>query len=396
MTTAIVLSLIAAAIVALAAYVAVRRALSASRDGGAEARLMSRLDGVLDSIARVREESRSAVQDKIGELLRHAEEQDRAARDEIQRVLKGTTDALVGRFEKLQASNEQRLTEIRSEVERKLSETLQSSSQAFKDVTERLAQLGETNQNIMQFSKDLHELQSILKAPRMRGEVGEIEMERLLRDCLAPEQFDTQHEIVPGQRVDAVILNPEGKLPIDSKFPLEAWRRVHNSELGDAERTGARRDFVRAVKGHIDSIAAKYIHPPQTLDFAVMYVPVEGVYYEIMESAELTEHARLKRIFPASPTTFWALLQVTVVGFRGLQISENAKRIASLLTALRNDLEKFRDAFDKANKQLGHAKINMDEAAGHLDRFQGKLQSVHGPSSADVQQLDEPSGEPAP
>lgn len=406
-----IIAILASVVVAVAAYVAVRRAVAASRaDSGLESRVMGRLDNLLEAASRWREESRTAVQDKIGELFDKVDQQNRGARTEMQssleqfratlensrlalgaeletnrkesrETLDAATRALSERFEKLQESNERKLTEIRGEVERKLSETLQSSGQAFKDVTARLAELHETNQRIMQFSQDLHELQSILKAPRLRGELGEVEMERMLRDCLATDQFDVQHEI-DGARVDAVILNPQGKLPVDSKFPLEAWRRLHSPDLPEAERGAARRDFVKAVKGHIDTIAAKYIRPPVTLDFAVMYVPVEGVYYEVIENADLAEHARKARVFPASPMTFWALLQVTVIGFRGLQITENARRIGGLLNALKDDLRRVRDAFDKAGKQIGHAKSNMDEAAGHLERFDVKLDSITAPGIA--------------
>ncbi|MBU0509875.1 DNA recombination protein RmuC [bacterium] len=426
MSLTIILSLASAALVALIAYFALHRAI---RKGGEaselETRLMARLDSVLEAMGRWRDESRSTVQEKMTELYGKIEEHSRAARaethstldqfrttlegnrqavagelarnrDESRQSLESVTRSLTERFEKLQASNEQKLSEIRGEVERKLSETLERSGQAFKDVTDRLSQLHETNQRIMQFSQDLHELQNILKAPRLRGEMGEVEMERMLRDCLAPDQFEIQFDI-EGSRVDAIIRNPQGLLPIDSKFPLEAWRRVHDPETPEAERNAARKDFMKAAKGHMDTIAAKYIRPPATLDFAVMYVPAEGVYYEIIETPDLAEYARQRRIFPASPITFWALLQVTVIGFRGLRISENARRIAGLLSALHDDFEKVRDAFTKAGKQLGYAKTNMDEAAGHLDRFEVKLGNVQSSplGEGERREIEPPEGEDA-
>lgn len=380
MTETLLFSTLFASIAALFVGLLVLRQVQKARGSGeSEERIMKRLDGLLDSMSRVREESRAAVQDKVAELLRHAEEQDRAAREEIQRTLQGTTETLVGRFEKLQQSNEQKLVEIRGEVEKKLTETLQSSGQAFKDVTERLSELRVTNDRIVQFSRDLHELQGILKAPKLRGELGEAEMERMLRDCLAPDQYETQYAI-EGNRVDAVILNPTGHVPVDSKFPLDSWRKIHEGDLSDADRNTARRNFVRDVKKHIDDISQKYIRPPKTLPFAVMYIPAEGVYYEMMEYAELAEYSREKSVFPASPMTFWALLQVTVIGFRGMRISEEAQHISGLLRALTDDFKKMRDVFDTANSQLGHAKSNMDKAATHLDRFGTKLDSIHGTS----------------
>ena len=391
--------IIASLIVALAAYWAVRRVASGSTGlRETETRLNGRLDGLLESVGRFRDEARNAVQEKIGELYGRVEEQNRRAREETRQTLdqfRGTlskelaqnreeaskslnavTQSLTEQFKQLQTSNEQKLTEIRGEVEQKLLQTQQNMGQTFQNVIDRLAELRETNQNIMQFSQEMHELQGILKAPRLRGELGEVEMERMLRDCLSPDQFAIQHEIDHNNRVDAVIFNPEGKLPIDSKFPLEAWRRIHAPDSSDADRQTARREFIKAVKGHIETIAQKYIRPPQTLDFAVMYVPAEGIYYELMETPELAEFARQRRVFPASPMTFWALLQVVVIGFRGLRISENAQRIAQLLNALKGDLSKFRDAFRVASKHVGNAKTNMDEAGEHLDRFSVKLEGL--------------------
>lgn len=390
--TTIIISLGIGVFISIAVYFAVRRSLRERANvHETEARLSSSLLEIRDSVGRWREESRATVQEKIGELYEKVEQGNRAARGETQQTLdqlrrenretlEQTTRALTERFQKLQESNEKKLAEIRGEVEQKLEQTRQNMGQTFKDVTDRLAELHETNRNIMQFSQDLHELQNILKAPRMRGEVGEVEMERLLRECLAPEQFVIQYEL-EGNRVDAIIRNPNGVLPIDSKFPLEAWRRSHQVELPEADRAQARKEFARSVKSKIDDISKKYIRPPKTLDVAVMYVPVEGVYYEIMESPELTEHARKARVFPASPTTFWALLQVTVIGFRGLQLTAHARHMSELLNALHGDLDRVKEAFKTATKQIGFAKTNMDEASGHLDRFDVKFRAVQTPIS---------------
>jgi DNA recombination protein RmuC len=401
----IIVGIFSAVLVAVISYIAIRRGQNTSATTEFESRITGRFDQILESVGRWRDESRSVVQDKIGELYQRGEDQNRLARGETQQtldqfratlegyrdslakeldqnrrdsreVLEQMTRLLAERFEKLQESNEKKLAEIRAEVEKKLDETLQKNHQTFQSVLGHLSELHLTNQRIVEFTRDLHELQNILKAPKLRGELGEAEMERMLRDCLTPEQFDTQHEI-DGNRVDAVILNPTGELPIDSKFPLESWRRIHNADASDAEKQTARKEFIKAVKKHIDDIAMKYIRPPQTLEFAVMYIPSEGVYYELMELADLTEYARLKRVFPASPMTFWALLQVTIIGFRGLRISEQAQRISGLLTALGDDFAKMREAFILASKQLNNAKSNMDNAAGHMDRFSVKLDNIH-------------------
>jgi DNA recombination protein RmuC len=405
MLTSIIISILASVVVAVAAFVAVRRAASSGdsmRD--LEAQMGPRLDRLLEAVNRVREETRVSIDEKIGELHSKTTDENREARKEVhdsleqfrktlsefretlateqghgrkesREALEAVTQSLTQRFEKLQESNEKRLEQIRGEVEKKLSETLQKSDESYKGMIERLGELGETNQRIMQFSKDLTQLQSILQAPKLRGIFGEMGMESMLNDCLAPSQFATQYPLAGGL-VDAVIFNPHGTLPIDSKFPLEAWRRMHDVELDEAEKKKARAEFTRAVKKHISDIADKYIRPPDTLDFAVMYLRAEGVYYELLEMPELMEHARACRVFPASPLTFWALLQVTVMGFRGLQISENAKRIASLLDGMQGDMEQFRRSFETATKHVRNASQKMDDAGKQLDRVDSKLTSI--------------------
>ncbi|MBU0690978.1 DNA recombination protein RmuC [bacterium] len=362
------------------------------------------MDRLLEAVNRIREETKTVIDEKTGELHRLSAEENRQARKEVnesldqfrktlndfretlaaeqgkgrkesRESLESVTQSLTQRFEKLQESNEKRLEQIRGEVEKKLSETLQKSDESYKGMIERLGELGTTNQRIMQFSKELTQLQSILQAPKLRGIFGELGMESMLNDCLAPNQFATQYSLSGGV-VDAVIFNPHGTLPIDSKFPLEAWQRMHDPEADETEQKRARTEFVRAVKKHISDIAAKYIKPPETLDFAVMYLRAEGVYYELLEIPELMEHARACRVFPASPLTFWALLQVTVMGFRGLQISENAKRIASLLDGMQGDMEQFRRSFETATKQVRHAGQNLEDAGKQLDKVDSKLTSI--------------------
>jgi DNA recombination protein RmuC len=392
-------------IVAAVAWFAVRHAV-ASRDSlqELEAQIGPRMDRLLEAVNRVREETRETIQEKTGEMRRLTSDENREARKEIHSSLQqfhktlgefretlsaeqgksrketresldSVSRSLTQRFEKLQESNEKKLEQIRGEVEKKLSETITKSDESYKGMMNRLEALGDTNKRIMQFSGELTKLQSILQAPKLRGIFGELGMESMLNDCLAPSQYSMQHPI-DGGIVDAVIFNPHGTLPIDSKFPLEAWQRMRDPELDETDQRRARSEFIRAVKKHISDIAAKYIRPPDTLDFAVMYLRAEGVYYELLELPELMEHARACRVFPASPLTFWALLQVTVMGFRGMQISESAKHIASLLDGMHGDMEKFRKEFETATKHVRNAGQKMDDAGKHLDKVDSKLASI--------------------
>jgi DNA recombination protein RmuC len=248
-------------------------------------------------------------------------------------------------------------------------------------VTDRLSDLRVTNERIVEFSRDLNRLNDILQSPKLRGEFGELTLEKMLRECLAPDQYALQFAI-GNEKADAVILSRQGHLAIDSKFPLENWRKARNGELSQEKRDRASRDFGRDVRKHIEDIARKYVRPPTTLDLAVMFIPADSVYYELLQQTDVLEQAWQRRVFPASPTTFWALLQVTVIGFRGMKISEEAQKIAALLDGLRRDLDKFRDAYKKAYNQLGHARENMEDVGRHLEHFGATLDTLRLPGAA--------------
>ncbi|MFH1011404.1 MAG: DNA recombination protein RmuC [bacterium] len=345
---------------------------------------------------------RLALTEKLHQIGSELGESNRASREELQRslselrgqvtgelttgraeqrdVLEKTARVLEEKFDKLQASSEQKLGDIQGRVEQKLTETLDRTSQTFKEVTDRLSDLRVTNERIVEFSRDLNRLNDILQSPKLRGEFGELTLEKMLRECLAPDQYALQFGL-GNEKADAVILSRQGHLAIDSKFPLENWRKARNAELSQEERDRASRDFGRDVRKHIEDIARKYIRPPTTLDFAVMFIPADSVYYELLQQADVLEQARQRRVFPASPTTFWALLQVTVIGFRGMKISEEAQKIAALLDGLRRDLDKFRDAFQKAQKQIGFARDNMEDAGKHLEHFGVTLDTLRLPGA---------------
>jgi DNA recombination protein RmuC len=372
--------------------------------------LENRLNLLQEGVERVRQESQKTLSEELRESRKELAGEQEIARKEVREsielfrssletlreslstdqskarvesrdTLTQSVTQLGEQFKNLQQSNEQKLSEIQKKVDEKLSETITRNDSLFKGVTERLTELHATNEKIQRFSQELESLQSILKAPKLRGELGEIEMERMLRDCLHPEQFEIQYPL-GGGRVDAVIKNPHGWLPVDSKFPLEAYNRL-KAATSEAEAETARKEFSRAVKKHVDDISGKYIRPPETLSFAVMYVPAEGVYYELLSIPELMEYARTKSIFPTSPTSFWALLQVTVIGFKGMIISEDARRITGLLKALGDDLGKLRTSFDRAANQVRQASKNMDEASGVLDKVERKVDGIQYMSGAD-------------
>jgi DNA recombination protein RmuC len=266
---------------------------------------------------------------------------------------------------------DRRLGELDSKVDRRL----ESASQTTSRIHERLGKVDEATTQMLERAKDLARLEQALRPPKARGGFGELLLENLLRDRLPPSAYSMQHTFASGERVDAVV-RVERLIPVDSKFPLDNYNRVVEADTDD-ERTLAERQFGRDVKHHIDAIAAKYIRPDEgTYDFAFMYVPVEAVYYELAcgKTGALLSYAHERRVFPVSPTTFTAYLQVIALGLRGMQIEQHAHEVMAYVAELSRDFDRFADDFDKIGTHLEHAQSKYHAAGKRLDRFETKLE----------------------
>jgi DNA recombination protein RmuC len=238
-------------------------------------------------------------------------------------------------------------------------------------------QIGEVQEQSRGLSQATQSLESILGGAKTRGLLGEVTLQRLLEDSLPASQFALQHRFDSGEIVDAVIFLRDDKLmAIDSKFPLDAFRRI------SAEGDEARRVFATAVKGHADSIAKKYIVPNEgTLDLALMFVPSESVYCEMLNTEDgkgqqLDEYCRNKKIIAVSPNTLYANLCVIAMGLRGMQIEENAKRLLGNLDGVQKNLETFADVFEKLGTHLKNAQQSYGEADKRFEKAQNTLANV--------------------
>jgi DNA recombination protein RmuC len=238
-------------------------------------------------------------------------------------------------------------------------------------------QIGEVQEQSRELSQATQSLESILGGAKTRGLLGEVTLQRLLEDSLPASQFALQHRFDSGEIVDAVIFLRDDKLmAIDSKFPLDAFRRI------SAEGDEARRAFATAVKGHADSIAKKYIVPNEgTLDLALMFVPSESVYCEMLNTEDgkgqqLDEYCRHKKIIAVSPNTLYANLCVIAMGLRGMQIEENAKRLLGNLDGVQKNLETFADVFEKLGTHLKNAQQSYGEADKRFEKAQNTLANV--------------------
>ncbi len=275
---------------------------------------------------------------------------------------------------RLQGMNEtidRRLEALDTKVDRRLEDATKTTSK----IHERLGKVDEATAQMLERARDLQRLEQALRPPKARGGFGELLLENLLRDQLPPEAYETQYGFRSGERVDAVI-RVDKLVPVDAKFPLDNWERMLATEH-DGERQVHEKAFARDVKAHVDAIAAKYIRPAEgTFEFAFMYVPAEAVYYELVagRTGALLAYAHEKRVFPVSPTTITAYLQVIVLGLRGMQIERHAHEVMAYVAELERDFGRFREDFELVGKHLGNAQTKFDSADRRLDKLGDKLE----------------------
>lgn len=277
---------------------------------------------------------------------------------------------------------------IASQGQTAIATELKNTREQIVNIQKQMGEFQELGRGISSATKSL---ESVLGGAKTRGQLGEVALERLLEDSLPPSQYATQHRFSSGEIVDAVIFLRDKKLvAVDSKFPLDAYRRI------ETEGEAAKREFVTAVKGHADSIAKKYIVPAEgTLDLALMFVPSENVYYEMLMTQDgkgeaLDSYCRGKNIIAVSPNTLYAHLCVIHMGLRGMQIEENAKRIWANLSGMQKQLETFAGVFEKLGTHLKNAQQSYGEADKRLEKTQITLNNLIGGGIPDALLENEP------
>jgi len=279
------------------------------------------------------------------------------------------------------------LHQITGQMAQRLSENALSLQKAsadtgklIADINVRLGELGRSSQEILSLGQDIRGLQQIFQAPKIRGGLGEIALGSLLHQIFPVEHFTLQHAFQDGQTVDAVLRLPGGLVPIDSKFPLAGFRQMLEASAPE-QKDRARRQFARDVRKHIDDIAGKYLRPSEgTLDFALMYIPAENIFYEIIAHDEaageedISAYALKHRVIPVSPNSIYAYLQAIAYGFMGLRIEQRAREILKGLQQLHGDFGIFRESFERAQRHLNNAQTAFVEAGDRAGRLGDKLQ----------------------
>lgn len=269
------------------------------------------------------------------------------------------------------------------ETNKAINERLDNAARVIGGISKELGQMNE-------LGRDMKKVQEFLVSPKRRGGLGEEVLASLLEQYFPQSEFALQYRFKSGEVVDAIVKVQGKLLTIDSKFSMENYRDFLNAEAEDA-REAARKAFIRDIKKRIDEIHKKYILPEEgTFDFAMMYVPSEAVFYEIINDDSLTEYARSKRVYVSSPNSFMYYLQIIMLSLRGQKINEAASQIMSLIAAIRQDSDKFGRNLEVLGRHVTNAKNTSDLVAGDYMQLKNKIEQVSN------LQIESPPSPPTP
>jgi len=268
------------------------------------------------------------------------------------------------------------INQVLGDSNKAIAQNLGSTAGIFGNIQEKLGRLEATNLQIYEVGKNISSLQELLRAPKFRGAMGETMLENLLSQVLPKEYFSTQYRFKSGDAVDAIVRLGERVVPVDAKFSLENFQKMLE-ETDEQLKSGYRKKFIQDTKNRIDEISSKYILPQEnTYDFALMYIPAENVYYEMVIKEDLLSYCMSKKVIPVSPNTFYAYLQIICLGLRGLKVEENAKVILKNLSMLGVEINKFKDDFDVLGNHISNANTKYADSQKRLEKFTDKLGNI--------------------
>lgn len=301
----------------------------------------------------------------------------------LSRIEKGSDETLIEWLKSMQASLEgtnqnfsqamrqtnQNLSDSLLKSTKSLNERLDTAGQYISQVAKEIGQMSELGQS-------MRDLQVFLQSPKLRGNIGEEVLKDLISQAFPKGSFHLQYSFKSGDKVDAAIKTSAGVLPIDSKFPMENFKRMTTAKT-KSERAAAKRAFKNDVKKHIQDIAGKYVLPEEgTLDFAFMYLPSEMVFYEVANDAEILDLARKNRVYPVSPNTLYVHLQTVLLSFEGQKLESRSRQVFRMLRAIQKDYEKTEGLLGVLGRHLNNAYNQMNNVVSSFNLLGQKLDST--------------------
>ena len=283
------------------------------------------------------------------------------------------------KMEGLTKKTDQRLQEISGQVEKRLAEGFEKTTATFGDILKRLALIDEAQKKITELSINVVGLQEILADKSSRGAFGEVQLHSLVSNVLPEANYQLQYTLPNGKIADCVLFLPEptGMLAIDSKFPLEAYRRMTDVDATEFDRKAAEKQFKQDIQKHVQDISEKYILPGTTSDGAVMFIPAEAVFAEIQaHHADLVDKAHAARVWMVSPTTLWAIVNTARAVLKDAATKEQVHIIQEHLTFLAKDFDRFQDRMNNLAKHIKQAHEDVDNVNISANKISSRFEKI--------------------
>lgn len=290
--------------------------------------------------------------------------------------MQGTFDTRLRDMQESMTKTSETLNERVDRSSKSMNERLDMAAHVIGNVQKELGTMSE-------IGRSMKDLQDFLKSPKLRGNIGEQVLKELLSQMLPSDSYILQHTFRNGERVDAIIKIADNFLCIDSKFPMENFKAMMTSESAEL-KDGFRRQFMKDIKKHVDDISKKYIVPTEgTLDYALMYIPSESIWYEaVVNNTDLEDYYRIKRVMPLSPNQFFSYLQAIMLGLEGKKVESRAKEILQSIRGIKEESNKFSDNLRVLISHINNSKNKAEEVVKVYERLENKidgLDRIRGP-----------------
>ncbi|WDE14492.1 DNA recombination protein RmuC [Thalassomonas haliotis] len=315
----------------------------------------------------------------VDQLIEHLTKTTRENREELSKNLASSSEQMSVKMNELTGATDKRLADISVQVEKRLSDGFDKTTKTFNDILQRLALIDDAQKKITELSSNVVSLQEVLADKRSRGAFGEVQLNALIRNVLPEQHFSLQHTLSNGKIADCVLFlpPPTGDVVIDSKFPLESYRKMMDNELGELDRKAAERQFKADIKKHINDISDKYLIDRETSDGAIMFIPAEAIFAEIhAHQSELVEFANKKRVWLASPTTLMAILTTVRSVLKDEATRQQIHLIQQHLSLLAQDFGRFKGRFANLAKHIDQAASDVKQIHTSADKITNRFEKI--------------------
>jgi DNA recombination protein RmuC len=348
--------------------------------------LLLRRPAANDPQAAVLRNDVQLLRDTTEKSIQNISTQLQSVTSHVQASLASTTGELSSRLDHINRQVTEQLnqgTNVMSANTEVFNQKVADVQSTFAGLQKQVGEMTQQARQLSELSRAVTAIEHVLRAPKLRGNFGEEQLESLLSLVFSKQQYALQHRFSTGEVTDAILFLPLGNVAVDAKFPLENFRRFAEATV-EEEKKAARRDFLRDVRRRVDEIASRYIRPAEgTLPFALMYVPAENVYYEAVirneeDPFQLYRYCLEKHVVPVSPNSFYAYLQTIMMGLKGMQVSQRAETIVREIESLRIELEKFGKAYDTVGQHIRNAAGKLEEGSRLLNKVELRVESLAG------------------